>query len=60
MLSWLAYMKHGEARERAFGLKMPPPNLRPDFEEQARAFINGMADRVLGEPVASQPAKATS
>jgi menaquinone-dependent protoporphyrinogen IX oxidase len=60
MLSWLSYMKHGEARERAFGLKMPPPNLRPDFEGQASAFVNGMADRVLGEPVASQPAKTTS
>ena len=29
MLSWLGYMKHGEAQERVFGLKMPPPNLKP-------------------------------
>ncbi len=35
MLSWLGYMKHGEPQERVFGLKMPPPNLKPDFEEQA-------------------------
>ena len=29
MLSWLGYMKHGEPQERVFGLKMPPPNLKP-------------------------------
>src|SRR5207247_7394462 len=29
MLSWLGYMKHGEAQERVMGLKMPPPNLKP-------------------------------
>ena len=43
MLSWLGYMKHGEPRERVAGLKMPPPNLQPDFEEQARGFV----DRVV-------------
>ncbi len=43
MLAWLAYMKHGEARERVLGLKMPPPNLKPDFELQAQRFINGVA-----------------
>ena len=41
MLSWLGYMKHGEPQERVFGLKMPPPNLKPDFEEQAGSFVNG-------------------
>ena len=40
MLSWLAYMKHGEPRERSFGLRLPPPNLKPDFEQQAREFVN--------------------
>ena len=39
MLSWLAYMKHGTARERILGVRMPPPNLKPDFEQQARSFI---------------------
>jgi flavodoxin len=53
MLSWLGYMKHGEPRERVMGLKMPPPNLKPDFEEQARSFIDSVADRVLGQPAAS-------
>lgn len=49
MLSWLAYMKHGEPRERSFGLKMPPPNLKPDFEQQARDFVDSVTGR-LAEP----------
>jgi hypothetical protein len=48
MLSWLGYMKHGEPQERVFLLKLPPPNLRPDFEERARSFVDGVADRVFG------------
>jgi hypothetical protein len=47
MLSWLGYMKHGEPQERVLGLKMPAPNLKPDFEEQAKAFADGLVDRVL-------------
>jgi flavodoxin len=47
MLSWLGYMKHGKAQERVMGLKMPPPNLKPDFEQQARKFVGSVADRVL-------------
>ncbi len=53
MLSWLGYMKHGEPQERVFFLKMPPPNLKPDFEEQARAFVDGLVDGVLRQPVAA-------
>ena len=29
MLSWLAYMKSGQPRERILGVKMPKPNLSP-------------------------------
>ena len=47
MLSWLGYMKHGEAQERVLGLKMPPPNLQPDFEQQAKTFADGLVDKVL-------------
>ena len=47
MLSWLGYMKHGEPQDRVIGLKMPPPNLKPDFEEQAQAFVGGLVDRIL-------------
>ncbi len=52
MLSWLGYMKHGEAQSRVMGLKMPPPNLKPDFEEQAGAFVNGLVDEVSGQTAA--------
>ena len=52
MLSWLGYMKHGEPQERVMGLKMPPPNLQPDFEEQAKTFVDGLVDGVL-QPVAA-------
>ena len=52
MLSWLGYMKHGEPQERVIGLKMPPPNLQPDFEEQAKTFVDGLVDGVL-QPVAA-------
>ena len=48
MLAWLGYMKHGEAQKRVMGLTMPPPNLKPDFEEQARTFVDGVADEVFG------------
>ena len=52
MLSWLGYMKHGEPQARVMGLKMPPPNLQPDFEEQAKTFADGLVDGVL-QPVAA-------
>ena len=39
MLSWIAYMKRGKPRERILGVKLPAPNLRPDFEHQARSFV---------------------
>jgi flavodoxin len=47
MLSWLGYMKHGEPQPRVMGLKMPPPNLQPDFEEQAMAFVDSLVDGAL-------------
>ena len=45
MLSWLAYMKRGTPRERVLGVKLPAPNLKPDFEQQARRFIERIAER---------------
>ena len=53
MLSWLGYMKHGEAQERVMGLKMPPPNLRPDYEEQASTFIEGLITSVSDKSAAA-------
>jgi menaquinone-dependent protoporphyrinogen IX oxidase len=49
MLSWLAYMKRGEPKARLLGVKLPPPNLKPDFEQQAQGFVDKLADRVLAE-----------
>ncbi len=54
MLAWLGYMKHGEPQERVMGLKMYPPNLRPDFDEQAKAFAGSLVDGVLRQPVAAE------
>ena len=52
MLAWLGYMKHGVPQEHVLGLKMPPPNLKPDFEKQARDFVNGVADQLFGPAAA--------
>jgi menaquinone-dependent protoporphyrinogen IX oxidase len=51
MWSWLAFMRHDEERERSLGVRLPRPNLRADYEQQAVDFINGVADQVL-QPVA--------
>ena len=58
MLSWLGYMKHGEAKERVMGMKMPPPNLKPDFEEQAKGFVDGLVDQVFGSVAEPVPGRA--
>ena len=59
MLSWLGYMKHGEPQERVMGLKMPSPYLKPDFEEQARSFIDGLVDDVFDQPVTANAESST-
>ena len=51
MLSWLGYMKHGKPQERVFGMKMPPPNLKPDFDEQARGFVDRLVGQLLPQSV---------
>lgn len=53
MLSWLAYMKRGEPRERILGVRMPAPNLKLDFDQQARSFIERVIDRAGGRSRAS-------
>jgi hypothetical protein len=47
MCAWLGYMKHGEPQERVMGMKMPPPNLKPDYKEQSRRFVDGLVGSVL-------------
>ncbi len=40
MWSWLAFMRHDEERNRSLGVKMPHPNLKVGYEQQAVDFIN--------------------
>jgi menaquinone-dependent protoporphyrinogen IX oxidase len=44
LLSLLSYFGSGEMRDRALGIKIPPTNLKPDFDEQAETFANHLAD----------------
>ena len=46
LLSLLSYFGKGEMRERALGIKIPPTNLKPDFDNLAHAFANELADRL--------------
>lgn len=55
MLSWLGWIKHGEPQERVFGMKMPPPNLQPDFRNQAKLFVDRVADHALTGDAAKVP-----
>jgi flavodoxin len=49
LLSLLSYFGKGEMRERSLGIKIPPTNLKPDFEDQARDFANTLADSVTAK-----------
>src|SRR5437763_344170 len=44
LLSLLSYFGKGEMRERSYGIKIPPTNLKPDFGDQATAFANKLVD----------------
>jgi flavodoxin len=50
LLSLLSYFGKGEMRERSFGIKIPPTNLRPDFGDEAAAFANTLADSLATNP----------
>jgi hypothetical protein len=54
-MSLISYFGAGENRERYLGVKIPPSLLKPDFEEEAQAFANQLADGLTGagEPVES-------
>ena len=46
LLSLLSYFGKGEMRERSLGIKIPPTNLKPDFDNLAHAFANELAERL--------------
>jgi menaquinone-dependent protoporphyrinogen IX oxidase len=50
MLSWLAFMFFGGPRGHFLGIPLPKPNLKPDYEEQTRSFVDGVVDQVFGQP----------
>ena len=54
MLSWLSYMRSGEIKEKAWGLKVPPTNLQPGFEQEAQQFAHALADRVLSKTAVAE------
>lgn len=46
LLSLISYLGKGEMRARYLGVKIPPTNLQPGFDAEARAFANRLADRL--------------
>jgi menaquinone-dependent protoporphyrinogen IX oxidase len=48
LLALISYFAKGENRERYLGVKIPATNLQAGYGDQARAFANGLADRVAG------------
>ena len=48
LLSLISYMGTGEYRERFLGIKIPPTNLKPDYEELSAMFARGLAASVAG------------
>ena len=46
LLSLLSYFGKGEMRPRSLGIKIPPTNLKPDFDDLAHAFANKLADKL--------------
>lgn len=57
LLSLLSYFGKGEMRERSLGIKIPPTNLKPDFNGPAHAFANELADKLAPS---QQPGKGSS
>ena len=53
MLSWLLFMFFGGPRGHFLGIKLPAPNLKPGYEEQARSFADTLLDCVVGAPAAA-------
>ena len=54
-MSLISYLGKGEQRERYHGVKIPPTNLQPGYVEQARAFANGLADRLIADVDSESP-----
>ena len=49
LLSLLSYFGKGEMRERSFGIKIPPTNLKPDFGDQAPGVAQRTGQQCHGQ-----------
>ena len=45
-LAMISYMSTGETREKVIGIKGPPSNLQPGFDEQARRFARRLVEKL--------------
>lgn len=46
LLSLISYMKFGEYKDKFLGIKIPPTNLKDDFEDQSAAFAKGLTTKL--------------
>ena len=46
LLSLLSYFGKGENVPKYLGVKIPPTNLQPEYEEATRSFAEGLSDKV--------------
>jgi hypothetical protein len=53
LLSLISYLGKGEMRERYLGVKIPPTNLQPGFDDEAGALANRLADSLDGARAAT-------
>ena len=58
-LALISYFGTGEMRERYLGVKIPPTNLQPDFDNEARRFATQLADGLAPAATATATATAT-
>lgn len=47
LLSLISYLGSGKYRDRYLGVKIPPTNIQQFHLEGAKAFVNGLADRLF-------------
>ena len=51
LLSFVSYVATGEYRARYLGVRIPPTNLRPGYQVEARSFADRLADRLKAEAI---------
>jgi menaquinone-dependent protoporphyrinogen IX oxidase len=60
-LALIGYFTYGKNREKYAGVKIPPTNLQPGYEERARAFASKLADGLeVPAPHAADPPRSAA